>query len=210
MTTIKDLGVFYDSSFSFVDHIQHVTAKALRMLGFIRRATIDFRDPLSLVSLYKSLVLPHLTYASVIWTPNVNEYFKPIESVQHRLLRLLSAKVGRPMNLTDHEYSPLMNMFGLPSLFSLHSYYDLIMAFKIRNGYFSSPHINDLFTLRVPSYEIRTFNSLAEGTHSKGYVFNASVPRLRRQWNALPRNLQLLGSIRVFNGLLRKRVWSYS
>ena len=61
------------------------------MLGFILRATIDFRDSLSLVSLYKSLVLPHLTYASVIWTPDVNEHFKPIESVQHRLLRLLRA-----------------------------------------------------------------------------------------------------------------------
>ena len=93
---------------------------------------------------------------------------------------------------------PLMNMFGLPSLLSLHSYYDLIFAFKIRNGYFSSPDINYLFTLREPPYEIRTYNSLAEGTHSKGYVFNATVPRLRRQWNALPRNIQLLGSIRGF------------
>ena len=150
MTTIKDLGVFYDSFLSFVDHFQQVTAKALRMLGSIRRATIDFRDPLSLVSLYKSLVLPHLTYASVIWTPDVNEHFKPIESMQHHLLRLLSVKVGRPMNYTDHDYSPLMNMFGLPSLLSLHSYYDLIFAFKSKNGYFSSPDINDLFTLREP------------------------------------------------------------
>ena len=29
VTIIKDLGVVYDSSFSFVDHIQQVTAKAL-------------------------------------------------------------------------------------------------------------------------------------------------------------------------------------
>ena len=124
----------------------------LRMLDFIRRATIDFQDQLSVVSLYKSLVLSHLTYAAVISTPNVSEHFKPIENMQHRLLRLLSVKAGRPMHYTDHDYSPLMTMFSLPWLFSLHSYYDHICAYKIRNGYFSSPAINALFTLREAPY----------------------------------------------------------
>ena len=53
VTEIRDLGVLYSTSLSFTEHIYHVTAKALRMLGFIRRSTIDFRDSIKLMVLYK-------------------------------------------------------------------------------------------------------------------------------------------------------------
>ena len=70
----RDLGVLIDSSFSFVEHIQHVVAASSRALGFITRNSSDFVRPSTLRYLYNSLVLPHLEYASVIWAPRWTKY----------------------------------------------------------------------------------------------------------------------------------------
>ena len=48
---IKDLGVTFTSSFLFNKHINNVTAKSFRFLGFIKRSLKSFKDPAVLFSL---------------------------------------------------------------------------------------------------------------------------------------------------------------
>ena len=45
-------------------------SKALKTLGFIKRASKDFKDDKSLVILYNAIVRPSLEYGSVIWNNN--------------------------------------------------------------------------------------------------------------------------------------------
>ena len=146
VTSISDLDVVHDASLSFTDQILQVAGKALRTLGFIRRSTDDFRHKNSQIALFKSLVLPHLTYASVIWSPTYEIHFKPLESVLHSFLRLLASKSGHPMHYFDHDYSPLISAFNLPSIRSTHSYHDHMCAFKILNQLFSSPDVNSILS----------------------------------------------------------------
>jgi hypothetical protein len=44
--SINDLGVIMDSKMPFTGHIEVTVGKALAMLGFVKRLSCEFRDPL--------------------------------------------------------------------------------------------------------------------------------------------------------------------
>jgi hypothetical protein len=56
MSSINDLGVIMDEKMTFSEHVDVMVAKALAMLGFIRRLLLEFRDPYTLKFLSTSLV----------------------------------------------------------------------------------------------------------------------------------------------------------
>jgi len=61
----KDLGVNVCQGLKVSVHCREAYSKANRMLGLISRTvTCKYRNPKSLLSLYKSLVRPHLDYCS--------------------------------------------------------------------------------------------------------------------------------------------------
>ena len=62
----KDLGVHIDDKLSFNEHITKQVNKANRALGALKH-TIKYMDKDSFTCLYKSLIRPHLEYASVAW-----------------------------------------------------------------------------------------------------------------------------------------------
>ena len=65
VTSEKDLGVIFDEKFIFRDHIYKMTALANRNLGLVFRSFI-YIDKVMFLNLYKSLVHPHLEYASSV------------------------------------------------------------------------------------------------------------------------------------------------
>jgi hypothetical protein len=67
VSSINDLGVIMDEKITFSEHVDFMVAKALAMLGFIRRLSSEFRDPYTLKYLYMSLVRPKMEYASCVW-----------------------------------------------------------------------------------------------------------------------------------------------
>jgi hypothetical protein len=54
---------------TFSEHVDVMVAKAFMMLGFIRRISLEFRDPYTVKPLYTSLVRPKLEYTSWVWNP---------------------------------------------------------------------------------------------------------------------------------------------
>ena len=64
----NDLGVIIDKSLSFGEHISSKILIANRNLGLIFR-TFTYMDKDMFPNLFKSLVRPHLEYATSVWTP---------------------------------------------------------------------------------------------------------------------------------------------
>ena len=64
----KDLGVIIDKSLTFTEHINSKIKIANRNLGLIFR-TFTYLDKDIFMNWYKSLVRPHLEYASSVWSP---------------------------------------------------------------------------------------------------------------------------------------------
>ena len=87
-----------------------------------------------ILNLYKYLVLHILLYASPVWTPYLAYEKDRLESDQHKFLRHLAFKSGRPMHPHDHDYSPIMDRFRIPSLASQRYVKDAIFAIKFIHG----------------------------------------------------------------------------
>jgi hypothetical protein len=54
-----------------VSSVDDMVTKTFAMLGFIRRLSLEFRDPYTLKSLFTSLVRPKLEYASCVYVESV-------------------------------------------------------------------------------------------------------------------------------------------
>ena len=84
--SIRDLGVIYDSTLYFNEQIDKVVWKALRILLSIRYITLDLRNVSTIVYLYKTPLLPILTYNSVACFPRTDNDFRKLISIEHQIL----------------------------------------------------------------------------------------------------------------------------
>ena len=79
------------------------------------------------LNLYKSIVRPHLEYASTVWSVLYKKDCISIENVQIRATRMVHS-------IRHLNYSDRMRELGLPSLQYRRTRADLIEVFKILNG----------------------------------------------------------------------------
>ena len=77
---IKDLGILMSSDCSFEKHILSVSSRCSRLAGWILR-TFASRDKITMLTLFKSLVLSRLDYGSQLWSPYKAKDISLLESV---------------------------------------------------------------------------------------------------------------------------------
>jgi hypothetical protein len=63
--SIDDLGVTFDNELKFNTHIENISRKTYKMLGFLIRTCKDFKNIKTHVFLYESLVKSQLNYCTV-------------------------------------------------------------------------------------------------------------------------------------------------
>ena len=88
------LGVELSEDLGWEIHINKVTSTANRTLGFLRRNIYmcpqDIKE-----QAYKSLVRPHLEYASAVWDPYRQKHINNLEMVQRRSGRIVTSTYNR-------------------------------------------------------------------------------------------------------------------
>ena len=120
----KDLGVFVDRNLNFKKHISQKISKANSML-FLIKNTFKHLDKNMFLLLYKSLVRPHLEYASCIWNPITKDSIR-LERVQRRATKLLP-------ELSTLTYPERLQQLELPSLHYRRLRTDLIFIYNYAN-----------------------------------------------------------------------------
>ena len=86
----KDLGVIIDNKLTFTKHINSKIKIANRNLGLIFR-TFTCIDKEIFLNLFKSLVRPHLEYASTVWCPVFKKNRVANENVQRLATKLATS-----------------------------------------------------------------------------------------------------------------------
>jgi len=84
----KDLGVIISSDLKCSQQCRYAYTKASRVMGMIRR-TISYKEPKIMLSLYKTLVRPHVEYCSSVWNPHYSKDKVLLERVQHRHTKMI-------------------------------------------------------------------------------------------------------------------------
>ena len=207
--SIKDLGVMLDSNLSFKDHVSYICSKAVRVIGFIKKFTSDFKSSSVILYLYNTLVLPILMYASPIWSPHLGCDQDRLETVQHKFLRYLSFKNGQPMDPFSHDYSSIMSLFKVPSLKSNRESRDAILAFKLINEWVDCEYLCNVFKPRELTHNIRNPRTYEVERYTSNYILHSTKPRLIRTWNELPNCIQSTTDLPAFKDLVKKETFKY-
>lgn len=123
----NDLGVTIDSKLKFDSHIDNITRKAYRMLGFIMRASRDFTTIKPIKILFNSLVRPLLEYNTPIWYPFTDCQIKKVERVQ----RVFTRQLAYRFNIPYETYNDRLTQINLQSLESRRVYFDMCSLYKV-------------------------------------------------------------------------------
>ena len=74
---------------SWNSHIDKISSKANKVLGLIKRNCREFRDVLTLRTLYCALVRSQLENGSVVWSPFTARNITKLERVQCRTIKFI-------------------------------------------------------------------------------------------------------------------------
>ena len=122
----KDLGVHIDQELSFSEHISKQVNKANRILGALKH-TFKYINKYTFTYLYKSLIRPHLEYASVTWSVMTKYNQDLLERVQRRATKIVP-------ELKHLTYSQRLQALKLPTLPFRRERADVIQMFKFIHG----------------------------------------------------------------------------
>ena len=104
----SDLGFLTNHKLSWNSHIDKISSKANKMRGLIKRNSREFRDVLTLRTLYCALVRSQLEYGSVVWSPFTARNITKLERVQRRATKFILK--------TEHDYEVRISNLNLLSL----------------------------------------------------------------------------------------------
>ena len=83
---VKDLGVMMSSDCTFTHHIQKTVGTAEELSGWILRS-FSSRSKELMLTLWKSMILPHLDYCCQLWSPHKKTEIQYIEMTQIAFIR---------------------------------------------------------------------------------------------------------------------------
>ena len=194
----KDIGVIFDSKFTFENHISEKVKKANSMAGVIRRA-YKYLTPKTFVPLYKALVRCHLEYAASVWSPYRAKYVDMIESVQRRATKYLPG-------FKDLTYDERLKKLNLPTLAYRRLRGDMIETYKIIKEIYDkgvAPTLilsKDVAVRSTRGHQFRLYKVRA----NKQIRANSFSYRIVNPWNSLPENVVNAPSLNAFKNRLDK------
>ena len=190
----KDLGVVITSDLKFSKQCIAVEKKAQKLLGYIKRQ-FSYRNKEIVLSLYNSLVRPHLEYAVQFWSPSYRKDIRRLERIQARATKLVP-------ELRHMCYEDRLKELNLFSLETRRLRGQLIEVFKILRGF--------------DNVDYRCLFQLSEGrTRNNGYKLelkryngdlcgNFFSYKICSSWNALPSDVVNSDSVEQFKTRLDK------
>ena len=203
VTDEKDLGVVVDDKLNFKKHISQKISKANTMI-FLIKHYFHFLDAEMFKTLYKSLVRPHIEYASPVWSPITKEDIKRIESVQRRATKLVP-------ELAQLSYTDRLRALNLPTLEYRRTRQDLILLYNyIQQDILIDPSTN----CKICRNNSSMLTPITSGT--RGHPFRFAIlrhPSIRNRfltsrvlplWNKLSTATVTANSLNSFKSGLRK------
>ena len=165
---------------------------ANQRLGMIKRS-FDFMDKDMFLTVFKSIVRPHLEYGSSVWSVIYKKEAIQLENVQRRATKLIK-------NIQHKTYTQRLKYLGLPSLQYRRLRADMIETYKILNNIDKMQYEQILplnqTTTRGHSKKLYKKNCR---TNVRKYSFSQ---RVVDEWNKIPKKVIDSKTINTFKSQL--------
>lgn len=173
--TFRDLGVIFDKTISFQNHISTIISQASKLYGFIVRNSRDFSNVDTLKMLYFCFIRSKLEYASLVWAPHHNVHVNNLESVQRKFLKFLYFRSEGIYPAFGFPQQDLLDKYSLNSLGRRRECASQVFLVKLINNnidaqdllsklLFNIPRIasryNNVFYLATPRTDILKFSPI--------------------------------------------------
>jgi hypothetical protein len=192
-TTSEDLGLIFNSSLNFHQHIQSICNKAKSQLFLLRKRFLS-KNVKYLILAYKTYIVPVLNYCSPVWSPSTAGDILLIEKVQKFFTKKLSG-------YEELSYKDRLAKCGLRSLELMRLHTDLIYCYKILHNLIKIDksllfEIDPYCGPRSHGLQLR---ALSARTNLALHSFNY---RVCNAWNKLSANTVWAPNLKMFKSYL--------
>jgi hypothetical protein len=199
VTSHKHLGLTFNNTLTWTDHINNLVTKASRCIGLLKRLHRDVPRRCTEI-LYKSMIRPLLEYADIIFDGSSDTDLDRLENTQRQAALTCSAAYKH----TSH--NKLLEELGWPLLSRRRKNHRLIAMFKIQNNK-APPYLTNScppLTRDRTLYNLRSNMNITTPQQRTSTYQNSFFPQTIKDWNNLDRASRILPSIESFKEFLKK------
>ena len=185
---VLDLGIYMSGGCTFNYHISSLSKKCNNLSGWIL-ITFYTRDCITMLTLFKSIVLSWLDYGSQLWSPFLIKHISQLEKIQRSFTKHITG-------MNDMPYHEQLKSLGLYYLQRIKERYYIMYIWKIIEGLapnFSNPITNTFSGRRGRACVIYHVNVCRVGT----LAYNIFRWRSISLFNNLPMHLRSISSCSV-------------
>ena len=185
---VRYLGIIIDNNLSWKHHIDHVAIKMSRTVGLIRKLR-HFLPRHTLLTIYRSLVAPYLTYGLAAWGQAYKSHLEKLLKLQKRALRFIYFS-----ERNQHAIPLFIDAGVLPLKFLYYEHLANLM-FELRHN--NAPgNIQDLFQDISDIHSYNTRSSASNNFYTQSSRLSIQVNSFFRIgtkiWNEMPVSLRKL------------------
>ena len=190
VNSTKILGVHFDATLSWKDHVTHVRKKISKNLFLLK--SIECFLPLSARKLfYDSYILPYFDFCSIIWGNCPKYVLADLEKIQKRAARII---LNQDINTRSHVLFSELRWMPLADRIDYHR---SIQVYKCLNNN-NNQGLNELFqyTKNIHNYSTRSSKSNhlhAQICHKKSFTYTGV-----NSWNKIPNSIKTAPSLSSF------------
>ena len=197
----KYLGVHLSTSLRFNTHIDHITSKANRTLGFLRRNLHNCTRDIKHLA-FNTLVRPTLEYCAAAWDPYTQTNINKLEQINTKAARFITHNYTQTTGIT----TLIKQQINMEHLNTRRQAHRLTLMYKITNNHIDiNKHeylhdANTRCTRNTHSHKYQT-------QHTNTDAFKHSYfPQTIRDWNRLPQHIIDSQTIHTFKNRIDKHL----
>ena len=193
--SVKYLGITVDRCLNYSEHVDNIIKKLNKGLGILKRASALVPQS-SLVTIYNTVMLPHIDYCSVVWGGCNDRDITRLQRLQNRAMRVILK-----CHYRTHINTMLTSLKWMSVRQRLH-YSRCVWMWKVGHGLVPG-YMESMFSSNFGYNTRSSTNGNYRVTACNHNTFQYSGIRA---WNGLPHQIKALSSLPSFKKALTTHI----
>ena len=194
-SSVKLLGVHFDTGLNFHIHISKLCAKVSRQLNALSRIA-KYMDEKCRLNIFNAFITSNFSYCNIVWHSCSMQDIIKMEKLQKRALRIVFNDYTSP-------YKVLLDKANCESLYVSRLHAIAVEAYKCMND-LNPPFICELLVRNDTTYGLRDSDKVFQPrVRTDKHGINSFRYQCAKIWNSLPTNVKKCESLTEFKSQVR-------